>query len=192
MTNKNSFLPDNYELPTSEGGYLRFKQGENRFRIMSSPILGYEYWTEEDGNRKPNRVRMEEQVDISQVPNPEELKHFWAMVVWNYDANRLQILQLTQKGIMKSLKALTADEDWGNPKGKDGYDIVITREGEGLETEYQVSPKPKKELGEKITNIYKEAEINLDALYGGEDPFAKSAEKKFDNEIDEIFDSPSK
>ena len=42
-----TFLPDGYEVPKSSGGgYMKFKQGANKFRILSSPVLGWEYWTE--------------------------------------------------------------------------------------------------------------------------------------------------
>lgn len=185
---KNDFLPKDYELPTKEGGYMKFKQGENQFRIMDSPILGYVYWNEDsEGNRKPVRARMEEQIDISQVDDPGQLRHFWAMVVWNYEAKKLQVLEITQKGIMKSLKTYAADKDWGNPKGTEGYDIVVIREGEKLETKYQVSTKPKKELDKAVTKLYAEADINLDALYKGEDPFAQDIEIDVED-IDKILD----
>ena len=52
-----SFLPDDYKVPT-ETKYMRFKEGDNRFRILSeSPAMGWEYWTEEDGKQKPNREK---------------------------------------------------------------------------------------------------------------------------------------
>lgn len=168
-----TFLPDTYKIPVAEGGYYRFQQGENKFRIMSSPILGYEYWTEEDGKRKPNRLRMEQQFSSEDIApaSVEDVKHFWAMVVWNYDAKRLQILEITQKSIMKAIRALTKSEDWGDPKGTKGYDILITREGEGMETEYSTQPGKPKELDKAIVKAYKEANIKLEALFDNEDPF---------------------
>lgn len=164
-----SFLPDKYEIPDSSTGYMKFKQGENKFRVLSSAIIGWETWTEEDGKRKPLRRKMDNPFSTDVVDDPTQIKHFWAFVVWNYNEEKVQILEITQKGIMKSIKALTSDEDWGDPKT---YDIVVTREGEGLETEYQVNPKPKKELDKGITQFYKDLNIDLDALYDGNDPFA--------------------
>jgi len=163
------FFPEGYEIPDASTGYMKFKQGENKFRVLGSMIMGWETWIEEEGNKKPLRKPMEEPFSTNEVDDPTQIKHFWAFPVWNYQEDRVQILEITQKGIMKSLKALVKDNDWGDPKK---YDIVITREGERLETEYQVNPKPKTKLDEGINRFYKDLEINLDALYKGDDPFA--------------------
>jgi hypothetical protein len=48
------FLPTNYEVPVSDGNYMKLKIGENRFRVLSSAIVGYEYWTKDN---KPVRSR---------------------------------------------------------------------------------------------------------------------------------------
>ena len=82
---------------------------------------------------------------------------------------KIQILQITQKGVQKSLRALAKDEDWGSPLG---YDIVVTREGKELDTKYQVNPKPAKELDKKVQDLFLKTKIDLTALYRSEDPFA--------------------
>lgn len=168
----NTFLPSEYDVPQKAGNYMRFTEGINRFRCLTSPILGWETWqTLVDGTRKPVRKAMDQPFNVSEVEdgNPEKIKHFWAMVVYNYEEEKIQILQLTQKGIQKSLRALAKDEDWGSPLG---YDIVITREGKELETRYQVNPKPAKELDKKIQDIFDHTVIDLTALYRSEDPFS--------------------
>lgn len=105
----------------------------------------------------------------------DEHKHFWAFAVWNYTDKKVQILEITQKTIMRSILALTKDEDWGDPKE---YDIVVTRTGEDLNTEYNVTPKPQKELDEGILRFYKDLNINLEALYDGADPFEQKVSAK--------------
>ena len=134
-----SFLPEKYNIPDANSGYMKFKQGDNRFRVLSSAIVGWESWIDEGGKRKPLRWKMDVRKSVEEIG--DDPKHFWAFVVWNYDAEKVQVLELTQKGIMATIKNLTQDEDWGDPKE---YDIVVNREGEGLETQYQVTPKPKK------------------------------------------------
>ena len=53
-----TFLPKGYEIPTSEGGYMKFAIGENRFRILGKPILGWETWIETpEGNKQTLRVK---------------------------------------------------------------------------------------------------------------------------------------
>jgi len=163
-----SFLPENYEIPSADTGYMKFVKGENRFRVLSSAIVGSETWIEDkDGNRKPKRWPLNENVPVEEIG--DTIKHFWAFVVWNYNDEKVQILEITQKSIMKSIQALTKDEDWGSPKD---YDIVVTREGEGLETEYQVNPKPKKDMDAGIKRFYKDLNINLKALFKNGDPFS--------------------
>lgn len=175
-----SFLPEDYNVPNKPGNYVKLQDGENRFRILASPILGWESWENTpDGGRKPVRRRMDKPFQSDEVEDPEKVKHFWAMPVWNYQDERVQILEVTQKGIQKSLRALAKDEDWGSPMG---YDIVITKSGQKLDTEYQVNPKPQKKLDEGIVAMYEGMNINLDALYAGDDPF--KSEKVDPDEVD--------
>ena len=165
-----NFLPDNYEVPQKSGNYFRFIEGENRFRILSSPIIGWETWIEnKDGSRKPIRKPMDKPFNVDEVDNPEDIKHFWAMPIYNYQEEKIQILEITQKGIQKSIKALAKDVDWGSPVN---YDLVVTREGKELNTKYQVNPKPAKKLDEGILQLYKDMKIDLTALYRNDDPFS--------------------
>jgi hypothetical protein len=172
------FLPDNYEVPTAANKYMKFEQGENRFRIMCSPILGWEAWEDlPDGKRNPMRHRMDDAFTMDEVEDPMEIKHFWAMVVWNYKAEKLQILEITQKTIQKFLKSLAKDKDWGTPVL--AYDIVVTKRGEKKDTEYDIFPKPKSEVEPTIMQKYLDSNIDLEKLFLGEDPFltASQAEK---------------
>ena len=71
-----NFLPEGYNLPESNGNYLKFSQGETRFRIISNPITGYVVWVDEAGSRKPLRYRSAPAV----MPDNSDgkAKHFWA------------------------------------------------------------------------------------------------------------------
>ena len=160
------FLPKDYETPQGASNYMRLEEGANKFRVLSSAIVGYEYWIDEGGKRKPIRER-----DFSDVPNEfkNDMKHFWAFIVWSYQSESVQILEITQKTIMSFITALVQDEAWGDPKE---YDISIFRKGEGLETSYSVVPTPPSTL-DVDADI---SGINLEALYEGEDPFAEDIE----------------
>ena len=167
-----SFLPEDYKTPDSSN-YLKFKDGENTIRVLSSAIIGYEYWTE---NNKPVRSRepfqgIPEDIRREKDGTPTRIKHFWAFVVWNYEAEKVQIAEITQSTIRKDIKALVDNKKWGDPKG---YDITITRTGEGLDTDYAVMPNPHSSLDPVIKAAYEQREINLEALYENGDPFQNS------------------
>lgn len=58
--------------------------------------------------------------------------------------------------------------DWGSPTN---YDLVVTREGKEKDTRYTLNPKPAKPLDEGILRLYSDMNIDLNALYRGDDPF---------------------
>ena len=161
-----TFLPEGYTTP--QGNYAKLSQGDNTFRILSSAIVGYSYW---NTDKKPVRSREEPMSPVNMRPD-DKIKHFWAFTIWNYDANKVQILELTQKSIQEAIRALVMNPKWGDPKG---YDITISRDGQGLETTYNVMPNPHSPLDQVIAN--QSIQINLEALYDGGDPF-EGAESK--------------
>jgi len=107
------------------------------------------------------------------------VKHFWAYVVWNYQEERIQILQITQKTIYGRLFKLAKDSDWGSASK---YDIKIEKEGSGKETEYTVTAIPPKPVSDHIKKEFSEFPVNLEGLFDGEDPFSKSIRGDFDIE----------
>ena len=161
------FLPNNYKIPTVSD-YMKFAKGKNKFRVLDSAIVGHEYWMDIDGKRVHKRKRIGEVIPMGEV-GEGGLKHFWAFPVFNRENEKIQILQITQKSIMNAIKDLTKDDDWGDPKG---YDLVVTRTGDGLDTRYSVMPSPKSEIDEGIMAVYEEMNINLDLLFSNGDPFS--------------------
>lgn len=162
-----SFLPDNYEAPKSpNSSYMKLQEGENRIRILTKPILGWEDWTMD---KKPLRFRYDNK-PAKPIDAKKPVKHFWAFVVWNYNEEQIQILQVSQATIRKSLEKLCNDTDWGAPYF---YDIKINKEGEGKETEYSVNPVPSKPLAPQIVEMFHEKPCYLEALYDNQDPFSK-------------------
>lgn len=167
---KDEFLPEGYAAPVSGGGFMKLKDGDNIIRILSSAIVGYEYW---NNDTKPVRNKIgwtESPTDIKKDKdgNDTKIKHFWAFVVWNYATKNVEILEITQSTIQTAITNLVKDEDWGDPKN---YDIKINRTGEGFDTVYSVSPKPAKKASDEILNKYDQKKINLEALYDGGNPF---------------------
>jgi hypothetical protein len=92
------------------------------------------------------------------------------MIVYNYDEERIQILEIPQAGLRQELLTLAKDEEWGDPRK---YDLKIVRNGEGLETSYAMTPSPHKKRSDEINAAVKAMKINLEALFTGDDPFAE-------------------
>ncbi len=158
-----TFLPEHEKQP--EGNYFKLQDGENTFRVLSSAITGYQYW---NNDKKPIRLKEQPQglpEDI-RVENgkPGAVKYFWAFAVYSYRAQKVQILEVTQASIQNAIRSLVANTKWGDPKG---YDISITRTGMGMDTEYSIMPNPHTPFEASLPLP------NLEALYSGEDPFAK-------------------
>ena len=164
-----TFLPENYKTPDNSD-YMKFKDGENTFRVLSSAIVGFEYFNKDN---KPVRSR-EPFKETPGIKDDGKVKHFWAFVIWNYEAEKIQLLEVPQATIQGSIMALVKNKNWGDPKE---YDITINKTGEKLLTEYSITPNPKLPVSSKILEAYKNRPVNLEALYTGEDPFNSQAEQ---------------
>lgn len=170
-------------IPDSSSNYLKFTKAETIFRILDEQIEGTRGWKKIDGKNTPIRVPVGEAINVDDVDDESNVKYFWAMPVYDYDDKQIKILEITQKTILKAIKGFANDSDYGDPKG---YDIKVSKAGEGLETEYQVTPKPPKKLDEAITKSYKDMKIDLKALFTNDDPFKASEKKKEDDFVDEV------
>lgn len=167
-----AFLPEDYEPPVTSGNYMKLQPGENRIRILSAPLLGWEDWTPE---KKPVRFRYD-QKPSKPIDPTRPIKHFWAMIVWNYREEKIQILQITQSTIRTVITALSENEDWGAPYF---YDLKITKKGEKVDTEYSIIPCPKKTVSESIRQAFHAKPCNLEALFTNDDPFASNPSHGF-------------
>ena len=159
-----SFLPIGYEVPKSSSSYTKLEQGKTKIRILSDSIVGTLVWN----GGKPHRFAQDQKVDVKPDKPTDKPRHFWAFVVWNYETNKVEILEVTQKGIQESIMSYFQEPDYGDPKK---YDLTITRSGESLDTKYQVIAGIPKKLEPEIEKAYKDTPINLQALFTGEDPF---------------------
>lgn len=162
-----NFLPQDYKSPTASNGYMKLIDGENKFRILSKPIIGWEDWD----NKKPVRFEFHNKPAKSFDPN-KAVRHFWSFIVWNYQEEMIQILHITQASIRKSIESFCLDSDWGEPFN---YDLKITKKGEGIDTSYSVSPTPHKALGDHVIKAYRERPCCLHYLFTNDDPFGCSA-----------------
>jgi hypothetical protein len=175
----NGFLPDTYDgIPQGPSNFLKLEEGDNTIRILSSAVIGYEYWTAINNSKKAVRVESYDEIPDefkNNKDNRKNAKYFWAFVVYNFKTKSIQLLQIRQKGIMGGIEALNKNKSWGNPKD---YNIIITKTKTGPEprdVEYSVMPEPKEIVDPGITKLFEDMQIDLTAIYRDEDPFSSGS-----------------
>lgn len=175
-----SFLPDNYEVPSS-GGFTKFDDGENRLRILKGPLLLWVMWDNGVVTRYPY---LDAEGKVTPKPTPttqhekNSVRHVWAMGVFNYKTNKMEVCELSSVTVQNDLKRYSKDADYGHPKG---YDVVVHKKGSGLDTEYGSTPKPPKEVDENVKKAYVDTPIDLSQLLvSGGNLFQQAAGKPAD------------
>jgi hypothetical protein len=158
---------DGYEEPKKPQFYTKLQNGKNRLRLLSKPIYGWEDWI----GRKPARFELHKKPAKSFDPE-KKIKEFWAVIVYNYDAEQIQVWSTCQATIIKGIKSLCAEKKWGSPFG---YDIEILKSGEDKDTRYFVSGIELKPVEPFILEAFREKRCNLKALFSNQDPFSEEA-----------------
>ena len=182
------FLPDSYEAPA--GKYMKFKDGNNEFRVVGNSIVGMELWINKKAVRrimsKPFTRDELEQADVNKDGSLSTPKHFWAFPVIDMADSTVKVLEVTQKSIQDALRVYVEDKDWGDPKQ---YNVLVKRGGSGLETSYSVIVKPKKELGNDEQQAWEDVKkkgFDIKELLTSGDPFIPVPKKSDEISIDDI------
>jgi len=170
--------PDEFEFNQSAGRYMKFQEGDNRFRVLGDAIGGWEYWVPNGDKKKPVR-RIFEATDKSgskillearknnAIPDQSGnlIKQFIMVPVWNYTASIVQILEITQKTIGNEMRRYDNDPEWGP---NTGYDLVVSKTKSANGTKYDLAPKPAKEIDADIAAAWEEVKkggFNLKAVF---------------------------
>jgi len=175
------------------GGYLNPSKipagGSARFHIVSDePLSFFECWGEAtDGSGvKPFRfvedpspadIDAEMGENYKRRPNRdgtghEPVKAALAFFVYNYETSSVQVLQLSQKGIIRELDQLTQMEDYAD---LENWDFVLGKEGSGITTEYSLRIVPQKkaskaDISDAVVDLSK-AGGDIKRLLDGGNPF---------------------
>jgi hypothetical protein len=172
------------------GGYLQLSKlpdgGSVRFAMLSDePLEFYECWGTCDGASRPFRFDYEptpeditaEMGDFEPRegrggPGTADVKFAIAVPVYNYESGKVQVLQITQKSILKELDSISQMEDYEDLLS---WDFSISKKGSGLTTEYTVRPVPRKKGSqEHIDAAWLESKaegFDLTRLLTGANPF---------------------
>lgn len=169
----NAFLPEGYQAPKS-GGYAKLEAGDNKYRILSNPLPLWLIWA--DG--KPSRLPYVLNGAVTAKPakptgENASVKEAWAMVVWSYKDEEIQVMEIAYASIKNALQAHANAPAWGHPKG---YDIYITKSGSGRDTKYSFRADPPTPISTEIAAAQVEKPVDLNQLLiEGGDPFVNSA-----------------
>jgi hypothetical protein len=172
------------------GGYLQLSKlpdgGSVRFAMLSDePLEFYECWGSCDGASKPFRFDYEPTPeDITSEmgdfepregrggPGTIDVKFAIAVPIFSFDTGKVQVLQITQKSILKELDAISQMEDYSNLLE---WDMIISKKGSGLTTEYTVRPAPRKKGSQEHVDAAwieaKESGFDIQRLLTGGNPF---------------------
>jgi hypothetical protein len=174
---------------SSQGGYLnpsKINDGQSvRFALLASiPLEFYECWGQSpDGSNKPFRfdyeptnedikVELGEFVPREKMSGGIDIKFAIAVPVYNFETASVQVLSITQKGIIREFDAISQNEDYADLLA---WDFTLSKKGTGINTEYKLLPGPRKkgtqvELDE-AWNDAKAAGFALERLLTGGNPF---------------------
>ena len=179
---------------SNTGGYLsasKLGDGDSmRIAIVSpEPLEFFTVWGEtEEGQKKPFRFVSEpsasdiiaELGEFKQRMNYEgtELekpKFAISMFVFDYQDEKIKVLEIGQKTLIKELDKISQTEDYENLHE---WDFTISRTGTKMATEYKILPGPRKKgFTPKIQQAWEdaiEAGYDIQQLLVGGSPFGES------------------
>jgi hypothetical protein len=159
-----SFFSESNDAPA----YLKFEEGKTKIRILTKFVLGWEGWY----NGKPVRTGPDNKFGYTETALLEKnkgrdgteypkYKQFAACLVWNYNLNAVQIWEFTQQSITKQIMGLKSNTDWGDITS---FDITIERKGKGFDTEYNLTPSPKKDIAEEVKEALEKTRLDPNTL----------------------------
>ena len=189
-------LPENYKDPSTIGDYLKLGNKEHfDVRVLGdwnqprTAVQGWVGWKDvinENGQevRAGSRVGLKDKALLyRQGYRDNQIKFFWALVVYNRDLDTIQCWEITQVKVRSQLTNLLENKKWGI---LNRYDITVSREGEGYDTEYTLTALPDPEGGLRTCPIaekaLEESTIDLRQLFVGGDIKAPVEEQASDGD----------
>jgi hypothetical protein len=186
-------LDPDFEEPKRYSDYAQIEIGDNRFRVLSEGIFGVEYWTETLDRKTRKNKKKPIRRPIAEIPalETDDWSYFYAFFVWNYTAQKIQILCTSKRGIVNGLKWSIDNPNWGDITQ---YDICISKDlknpKDPKSAEYKVTPKSLTVLDREIAEKWQNSNFNRHALYmlfEGLDPFEYARMAK----VQEVFNNPA-
>lgn len=166
-----------YKIPKEVGTFFKMTyEGIYKVRILTPAEQLVSYFTifEEDYSDNQKRPKKTCIPDTGSGFQPENSKKTWALLVWNYLENCVQVWDITQLSIHNTLTTLAMSEtkfDWTK------YDIEIRRQGtDQKNTRYELIPADNSQLDLSIhlQSIHKIPNFDLTKMAYGQNPIIQS------------------
>lgn len=179
---------------SAQGGYLQLNKlpdgGSVRFALLSDePLEFYECWGQApDGSNKPFRFDYEPTTEDINAELGDyvvrekmggtgiDLKFAIALPVYNFETGSVQVLSITQKGLIREIDSISQNEDYSDLLQ---WDFTVTKgKGSNGFIEYKILPGPRKkgtqsEIDAAWSDV-KAAGFDISRLIGGGNPFKAS------------------
>lgn len=152
------FLPKDYKAPEGSSDFFKPQPGDNKLRILTTPIIGWEGWIDGKPFRREGIEKNIEdnEVEINKLSKKPAISPVWAMLIWDYEEGKVKVWNLTQKTIMAKIVAMNQDKGWGDPKK---YDIGVERI-EGKRVTYDVRPYPPQKMPKDVVSAIQATELD--------------------------------
>jgi len=135
------FLSDDEGNFYHESGYHYVMQGKDKVAVVCNQLNSNEDCYLCDVTKSLYKTK--DKADKELAKNIGARPRVFFNILDREDGNKLKVLSAGNM-IFKELLKYFADEDWGDLTDTvSGHDVVINKNGEGLDTEYTVMPKPK-------------------------------------------------
>lgn len=145
----------NYKKPSD---FMSFIEGQNTIRIVSSGVIGFQHGMR-TANRFINLGVCSEDENCENCKKGYEPKRVWKWIIMDYADSRVKILDA---GPMLGNQICEIASVSGDPQE---YDLLITRVGQKLKTEYTVKKGEAKALPDEITKNLEFAKKRLITKY---------------------------
>lgn len=143
-----SFFKEEYKVPSGFDDYLKPSTNDGgviKFVMLTPPITGWCYWTDEPKKLIRSREEFNATPNIGPGYKKDEAqapRHFWVFKCWNLVSKRVEICEIATAGIQKDMFNIINAGDFDFGELLSGF--TITTEKKANRTTYKVNGIPVK------------------------------------------------